>query len=84
MKATAHDSEAFGAAAIGVVAELQAEVERLRAGIREIIDEEREQATANEEGFSYRHGNNLFNGGAATAQRAESAPPSRASSSLVM
>lgn len=47
----------------------EAEVARLRAGVQEEIQDAREQAVTNEEGFSYRAGNNLFNGGAAQAQR---------------
>ncbi len=46
-----------------------AECARVRLELLELIQEESEQASANEAGFSYRHGNNLFNGGAAVAAR---------------
>ncbi len=45
------------------------EVDLLRAGIAEVIEDWREQATADENGWSYRRGNNTFNEGAASVLR---------------
>lgn len=43
----------------------EAEIVRLRSAIQEVIADWKEQVTANENGWSYRRGNNTFNEGAA-------------------